>query len=235
MKNLKGTTTYEEKKRFHYLGLNRAFTELNAVLKPHLNVLDGLIAMEGDGPIAGTPVGLNILMAGTDTVAVDTVAARVMGIDPAEVLSLCLAQGMGLGVWDEKEIKVLGNSIEEVRRPFVRACAPLEADAEKVRFLNGQACNACPNGLRIALGRLEAAGISLENLPRVEISVGSEARLSEAADCIQLPIGNCQKQYKHLPNYVPGCPPPTFLMADQVREIMGIPRRFGPKKNFIME
>jgi uncharacterized protein (DUF362 family) len=235
MKNLKGTTTYDEKKRFHYLGLNKAFTELNAVLKPHLNVVDGLICMEGDGPVAGTPVGLNILMAGTDAVAVDTIAARVMGIDPSEVLSLCLAQGMGLGVWDEKDIRVLGRSIEEVRRPFVRACAPLELDAEKVHFLNGQACNACPNGLRIAIRRLKAAGISLEKLPRVEISVGPEARLSGSADTIQLPIGNCQKQYKHLPNYVPGCPPPAFLMGDQVREIMGLPRRFGSKKNFIME
>jgi uncharacterized protein (DUF362 family) len=235
MKNLKGTTTYDEKKRFHYLGLNKAFTELNAVLKPHLNVVDGLIAMEGDGPIAGTPVGLNLLMAGADAVAVDTIAARIMGIDPTEVLSLCLAQGMGLGVGNEKDIKVLGRSIEEVRRPFVRACAPLELDAEKVRFLNGQACNACPNGLRIALGRLKAAGISLEKLPGLEISVGYEARLSGSPDCIQLPIGNCQKQYKHLPNYVPGCPPPTFLIADQIREILGMERKFGPKKDYLME
>ena len=235
MKNLKGTTTYDEKKRFHYLGLNKAFTELNAVLKPHLNVVDGLIAMEGDGPIAGTPVGLNMLMAGTDAVAVDTIAARIMGIDPTEVLSLCLAQGMGLGVWDEKDITVLGKSIEEVRRPFTRACAPLQSDAKKVRFLHGEACNACPNGLRIAMGRLKAAGISLENLPAVEISMGFEARLSGSAGYVQLPIGNCQKQYKHLPNYVPGCPPPVFLMGDQLREIMGIPRRFGPKKDFIME
>jgi uncharacterized protein (DUF362 family) len=235
MKNLKGTTTYDEKKRFHYLGLNKAFTELNVVLKPHLNVVDGLIAMEGDGPVAGTPVGLNMLMAGTDAVAVDTIAARIMGIDPTEVLSLCLAQGMGLGVWDEKDITVLGRSIGEVRRPFARACAPLESDAEKVHFLNGQACNACPNGLRIAMGRLKAAGISLEKLPAVEISMGYEARLSGSAGYVQLPIGNCQKQYKHLPNYVPGCPPPAFLMGDQLREIMGIPRRFGPKKDYLME
>lgn len=235
MKNLKGTTTYDEKKRFHYLGLNKAFTELNTVLKPHLNVVDGLIALEGDGPIAGTPVGLNLLMAGSDAVAVDTVAARIMGIDPTEVLSLCLAQSMGLGVGDEKDIKVLGRSIEEVRRPFVRACAPLELDAEKVHFLDGQACNACRNGLRIAMGRLRAAGISPENLPAAEISMGSEARLSGSEGYIQLPIGNCQKQYKHLPNYVPGCPPPAFLMGDQIREIMGMERKFGPKKDYLME
>lgn len=235
MKNLKGTTTYDEKKRFHYLGLNKAVAELNAVLKPHLIVVDGLIAMEGDGPIAGTPVGLNVLMAGTDAVAVDTVAARIMGIDPSEVLSLCLAQSMGYGVWDEREIKILGRSIEEVRHPFKRACAPLELDCEKIRFLDGEACNACRNGLRIALDRLRAVGVSFDKLPELEISMGSQARLSESSGYIQLPIGNCQKQYKYLPHYVPGCPPPSFLMADQLREILGQPRKFGPKKNFIME
>ena len=235
MKNLKGTTTYGEKKRFHYLGLNKAFTELNAVLRPHLNVVDGLIAMEGDGPVAGTPVGLNVLMAGTDAVAVDTVAARVMGIDPAEVLSLCLAQGMGIGAGDEREIRVLGRPVEEVRHPFVRACAPLRLDAEKIRFQDGQACDACRNGLRLALGRLQEAGASIDRLPKVEISMGFEARLSRSSDWLQFPIGNCQKRYRNLPNYVPGCPPPAFLVADQVREILGIPRRFGPKKDFIME
>jgi uncharacterized protein (DUF362 family) len=235
MKNLKGTTTYDEKKRFHYLGLNKAVAELNAVLKPHLIVVDGLIAMEGDGPIAGTPVGLNVLMAGTDAVAVDTIAARIMDIDPSEVLSLCLAQSMGYGVWDEREIKILGRSIEEVRHPFKRACAPLELDCEKIRFLDGEACNACRNGLRIALDRLRAVGVSFDKLPELEISMGSQARLSESSGYIQLPIGNCQKQYKYLPHYVPGCPPPSFLMADQLREILGQPRKFGPKKNFIME
>ena len=235
MKNLKGTMPYEEKKRFHYLGLNKAVAELNAVLKPHLIVVDGLIALEGDGPVEGTPVGLNLLMAGTDAVAVDTVCARVMDIDPAEVLSLCLAQGMGCGVWDEREIKVTGKSVEEARHPFKRACAPVELDFEKIRFLDGEACNACRNGLRISMDRLRRAGVPLDRLPNLEISMGSKARLSEPSGCIQIPIGNCQKQYKHLPNFVPGCPPQTFLMADELREILGEPRKFGPKKDFIME
>lgn len=235
MKNLKGTTTYEEKKRFHYLGLNKAVAELNAVLKPHLIVVDGLIALEGDGPVSGNPVGLNLLLAGTDAVAVDTVAARIMDIDPAEVLPLCLAQGMGYGVWDEKSIRILGSSVEEVRRPFVRACAPLPAEAEKVRFIDGEACNACRNGVRIALDRLKSAGLPLEKLPRIEISMGSQARLSGSPDCIEFPVGRCQKQYKHLPNYIPGCPPQAFLIVDQVKEILGLPRKFGPKKDYLLE
>lgn len=235
MKNLMGTITYGEKKRFHYLGVNKAVAELNTILKPHLIVVDGLIALEGDGPVYGTPVGLNLLLGGTDAVAVDTVAARIMDIDPIEVPSLCQAKNMALGVWNEREIQILGKSIEKVRHRFIRASAPLYFDVEKIRFIDGQACNACRNAFRLAMDRLRAGSVSLDKLQKLEITMGSQARLSESSDYIQLPIGNCQKQYEHLPNYVPGCPPPSFLMADQIREILGELRQFGPKKDFIME
>jgi len=235
MKNLKGTTTYDEKKRFHYLNLNQAVAELNQVLKPNLIVIDGTIAMEGDGPVAGTSVDLNLIMAGTDAVAVDTIAARIMGIDPEEVAPLAWAKKMDFGVWDEKEIRILGNSISEVFRPFKRSCAPLKIDAKKIDFIDGQACNACRDGLRIALERLKASGVDLEKLPQLKISLGSKASLEDSENCVQMPIGNCQNQYKHLPNFVPGCPPPTFLMADQIRELLGEKRKFGPKKDFFMD
>ena len=235
MKNLKGTTTYDEKKRFHYLNLNQAVAELNQVLKPNLIVVDGTIAMEGDGPIAGTPVGLNLIMAGTDAVAVDTIAARIMDIDPEEVAPIVWAKKMGFGVWDEKEIRIIGNSI---RKYSDRSNAPaplLKIDAKKIDFIDGQACNACRDGLRIALERLKASGVDLEKLPELKISLGSKASLEDSEDCVQMPIGNCQNQYKHLPNFVPGCPPPTFLMADQIREMLGEKRKFGPKKDFFMD
>jgi len=235
MKNLKGTTTYDEKKRFHYLNLNQAIAELNQVLKPNLIVIDGTIAMEGDGPVAGTPVELNLVMAGTDAVAVDTICARIMDIDPEEVAPLAWAKKMGFGVWDEKEIRILGNSIREVFRPFKRSCAPLKIDVKKIDFIDGQACNACRDGLRIALERLRASGVDLDKLPDLKISLGSKANLEDSKGCVQVPIGNCQNQYKHLPNFVPGCPPPTFLMADQIREILGEKRKFGPKKDFFRD
>jgi len=235
MKNLKGTTTYDEKKRFHYLNLNQAVAELNQVLRPRLIVVDGTIAMEGDGPIAGTPVDLNVVMAGTDAVALDTICARIMGIDPEEVAPIGWAKKMGFGVWDEREIKVLGNSLADVFRPFRRSCAPLKIDAKKIEFIDGQACNACRDGLRIALERLKASGVDLDKLPEVKITLGSKASLDSSAGCVQVPIGNCQNQYKDLPNFVPGCPPPTFLMADEIREMLGEKRKFGLKKDFFMD
>ena len=235
MKNLKGTTTYDEKKRFHYLNLNQAVAELNQVLKPNLIVIDGTIAMEGDGPVAGNPVELNLVMAGTDAVAVDTIAVRIMDIDPEEVAPLAWAKKMGFGVWDEKEIRILGNSIREGFRPFKRSCAPLKINAKKIDFIDGQACNACRDGLRIALERLQASGVDLDKLPDLKISLGAKAILEDSKGCVQVPIGNCQNQYRHLPNFVPGCPPPTFLMADEIRELLGEKRKFGEKKNFFMD
>ena len=235
MKNLKGTTTYDEKKRFHFLGLNQAVAELNQVLKPHLHVVDASIAMEGDGPVAGTPVGLNLLLAGTDAVAVDTVAAQIMDIDTADVPILSHARKMGYGIWDEKRIEILCRSIEEVRRPFARACGTLKIDTQQIRIIDGQACPSCREGLRIALERLQASGAPLNQLPKTEMTIGSQAAPSEASTYLLIPIGNCQNQYKHLPNYLPGCPPPTFLIADQVREILGIPRKFGPREEFFMD
>jgi uncharacterized protein (DUF362 family) len=235
MKNLKGTTTYDEKKRFHYLNLNQAVAELNQVLRPRLIVVDGTVAMEGDGPIAGTPVDLNMVMAGTDAVAVDTICARIMDIDPGDVTPLVWAKKMGFGVGDEKEMEILGNSVADVFRPFRRSCAPLKIDAKKIEFIDGQACNACRDGLRIALERLKASGVDLDKLPEVKITLGSKASLDSSAGCVQVPIGNCQNQYKDLPNFVPGCPPPTFLMADEIREMLGEKRKFGPKKDFFMD
>jgi hypothetical protein len=75
----------------------------------------------------------------------------------------------------------------------------------------------------------------LDKLPQLKISLGSKAGLEASEDCIQIPFGNCQNQYKYLPNFVPGCPPPTFLMADQIRELLGEKRKFGPKKDFFMD
>lgn len=235
MKNLKGTTTYAEKKRFHYFGLNRAIAELNAILKPNLHIVDGLIAMEGDGPLAGTPVGLNLLMAGNDAVAVDTIVARIMGMDPEEVPALTFARNMGYGVRDEKQIKILGSEISEVTRPFRRPAAPLEIKQPDIYLIDGQACDFCRNVLRVAWNRLRAMKIPLEKFPPLEIILGPEGKTSNPSAFLKLPMGRCQKAAKDHPHYVPGCPPQVFLLVDEFCQILDLPRRFGPKKEFILD
>ena len=89
------------------------------IVWPHLAVIDGWVGMEGEGPGHGDPVPWRIALAGTDPLAVDGTAARLMGFEPEEVGYLHYCRRMGLGVLDPARIRVVGNvRPEEVARPF---------------------------------------------------------------------------------------------------------------------
>ena len=83
-----------------------------------LNVVDAVVAMEGEGPMTGDPVSLGLIISGADAVAVDLVATAVMGWDPMEVGTNFIAAERGLGPRSLDEVEVIGLSIDEVARPF---------------------------------------------------------------------------------------------------------------------
>jgi uncharacterized protein (DUF362 family) len=85
--------------------------------KVKINIVDGIIGAEID-ETSGSPVEMDLVIAGQDMVAVDSVASTVMGIDPLKVKYLRLAEERGLGVSNLSEIEVLGKPIEEVARKF---------------------------------------------------------------------------------------------------------------------
>lgn len=68
-----------------YLNMHLFLFQLARIIPPHLSVLDGCAAMEGNGPVSGDRVDWNIAIAGTDPVAVDAVAAHLMGFDPHSI------------------------------------------------------------------------------------------------------------------------------------------------------
>lgn len=100
--------------------LSENIVDLASVLKPSVAVVDGIIAGEGH-ETSGNPVAMNVVIAGTDPVAVDAVGAAVMGISPTEVRHLLLAEERGLGTSNLDEITVLGEPIERVKRKFRRS------------------------------------------------------------------------------------------------------------------
>jgi len=100
--------------------LSENIADLASVLKPSVAVVDGIIASEGH-ETSGNPVAMNLVIAGTDPVAVDAVGAAVMGISPTEVKHLLLAEEKGLGTSNLDEITVLGEPIEMVKRKFRRS------------------------------------------------------------------------------------------------------------------
>jgi len=100
--------------------LSENIADLASILRPSISVIDGVIACEGY-EMSGNPVEMNLVIAGTDPVAVDAVGAAVMGVSPTDVKHLLLAEKKGLGTCNLEGITVLGEPIENVRRKFHRS------------------------------------------------------------------------------------------------------------------
>src|SRR5262249_7094706 len=66
----------------HHQGIPQSILDINAAVRSHLAIVDGIIGMEGDGPIMGTPRAAGVLVLGTNLPAVDATSARLMAIDP---------------------------------------------------------------------------------------------------------------------------------------------------------
>jgi len=97
--------------------LSQKIVDLASIIKPSVAVIDGIIAGEGH-ETSGNPVEMNLVIAGTDPVAVDAVGATVMGIPPESVKHLRLAEETGLGTCRLEQIEVLGEPIEKVKKKF---------------------------------------------------------------------------------------------------------------------
>jgi uncharacterized protein (DUF362 family) len=119
MKNMFGLLPDKFKGKYHLKGISKVITDINTVLKPALTVIDGFVAMEGSGPVNGSPVQMNIIIAGKDVVATDATACRTMGFDPKEVAHIRMANERGLG--DIDNIEILGEPIDTVMQKFIRA------------------------------------------------------------------------------------------------------------------
>lgn len=116
-KNQWGCLAQKEKRCFHPF-LNEALMDINAVWKPHLCIVDGVIGMEGCGPIDGVPKPMNLLIFGKDPIAVDSVCCRIMGIDPYSVPHLKYAYKSNSGTLDLEEIEILGEPLDKVSTQF---------------------------------------------------------------------------------------------------------------------
>jgi uncharacterized protein (DUF362 family) len=101
----------------HHAGIARSILDINAAVCPHLAIVDGIIGMEGDGPIMGTPKHAGVLVLGTNLPAVDATCARLMGINPWKVEYLAGASGR-LGPISERHIAQRGEAIAGLAQPF---------------------------------------------------------------------------------------------------------------------
>ena len=115
-----GCAVREEKKRIHRLGLDGGIVDVYSIVKPSFNIVDAIVALEGDGPNypPGKPKPLGLVIAGSDGLAVDAVCCNIMGIDPMKVKHLRLANEKRLGNIDLQNIELVGTGLYEVVNEF---------------------------------------------------------------------------------------------------------------------
>jgi len=101
----------------HWAGIDSSILDINAAARPDFAIVDGILGMEGNGPIQGTPKPCGVLVLGDDPVAVDATCCRVMGLRPEKVKYLNAA-GTMLGHLDPEKIQQLGENVASVRTPF---------------------------------------------------------------------------------------------------------------------
>jgi len=101
----------------HAAGIMESILDINATVKPHFAIVDGIVGMEGDGPIMGSAKAAGIIVMGRNLPAVDATCARCMGIDPGKIKYLASA-GQWLGPIRESLIRQRGEPWKAVRSDF---------------------------------------------------------------------------------------------------------------------
>jgi len=95
--------------------LDELIVELNALLKPSICIMDGVLCMEGRGPVNGRGVRLDLLLGSSDPVALDATSMRTAGLDPGKSRHVALAGERGLGNFQERDIEISGDTIGSFR------------------------------------------------------------------------------------------------------------------------
>jgi uncharacterized protein (DUF362 family)/ferredoxin len=109
--------------------------DLNTLIKPRLYVMDGIMAMEGNGPRSGKLKQLSVLLLSMDPIALDAIACRIIDLDPEIVPTSKPGERSGLGTYHSENIELVGESIESfIDSSFeVNRTAPVSSSGSRFR------------------------------------------------------------------------------------------------------
>lgn len=101
----------------HWAGIEESILDITATLQPHFAIADGIVGMEGDGPIMGTPRYAGVIVMGSNLPAVDATCTRIMGLNPRKIPHLARADDW-LGPIGAHSIEQRGEPVSSVRTHF---------------------------------------------------------------------------------------------------------------------
>jgi uncharacterized protein (DUF362 family)/Pyruvate/2-oxoacid:ferredoxin oxidoreductase delta subunit len=191
VKNLFGAVVGTEKAGWHLkAGSSRQLfaqllLEIYQLKRPTLNIVDAVIAMEGNGPAGGDPIKVGLLIAGVNPVAVDVIAGRLAGI-PAGLLHIELeAIRLGLPGALIEEIKLCGTPIETIPETSFRLPVGLDVQFGMPHFLARALKNNLTSYPAADPGICILCGICRSACPPGAISIQNSALSVDKARCIR--------------------------------------------------
>ncbi len=214
VKNMKGCLWRRSKVDLHMLprlpfssdkSLNIAIADMASVLRPHLAIIDGTVGMEGLGPSAGEPKPLDLVIAGDDAVAADSIACTLMGIDPKTVPHLRIIGERGYGSLDTETFSITTPDWHSLRSTFAPVPTNLTMEFPRVSILDEQSCSACQSTVLLFMKRFgdRLGEYFPENRP-ISIAIGKG---HQGVPPNTICVGNCTRRFRDAGVYVPGCPP----------------------------
>jgi len=221
LKNQWALLSFEDRKMYHRLGLHEPIAQLARAVQPHMTVVDGILGMEGNGPILGRPKQAGILLVGQSMAETDVVGSTLMGQDPREVIHLQRAVELGLSAW---EVDVRGAYVEDLKSRFEPSPQVVKKSLNVYVWRNHRACHMDDQSFHRALSlvkRTPRYWICLPKLAyyalfgRIDIVRGRGNRVPElrkgqkiivSGDCARDLLANFEELPKNIV-HVPGCPP----------------------------
>lgn len=191
VKNLFGAVVGTEKAGWHLKAgtsreqFARLLLEIYLLKKPVLNIVDGILAMEGDGPGSGDPVKLGILIAGVNPVAVDLVAGKLAGI-PSDLLHIELqAAAMGLPGSSFNDIAVFGTPLESLTGSRFKLPKGLDVQFGLPAFLKKSLKRHLTSFPAADKNKCELCGICRDACPPAAITIKNSVLSVDNARCIR--------------------------------------------------
>ena len=223
MKNQKGILPVPTKKKFHQMDLQDAIYHLNLAVKPDFNIIDGIIAMEGNGPNSTKPIGgktvkPGLLVCGRDVLETDNVAMQVMKLDRSK------------SHVPDVPTEIIGEKLSNVSVPFDPPTLGQQYRLFNFHMQLRSACSGCMQSFLGVIDLTKQHPFSVESLKRniefVRHGVMKPIILYFGQDCHlfgdkieknakMVCVGVCTRELakKHDLPYIPGCPPSSEEMA----------------------
>ncbi len=131
VKNMFGVIPHGFRHRYHRQFIkndvfSQMLVDIYSCVPPHLTIMDGIVAMEGEGPSTGRRKNVGVIIASEDAVAVDAVASKITGFNPMNIYTTQDAHERGLGIGQTEDIEIVGENIHDVEvRDFMHSAVAI--------------------------------------------------------------------------------------------------------------